>query len=135
MWVDDGDTCSFLSCKEDTDACGSNGAKGLREFPLCQQSQDTSFNKFQQNHPIPAVQETTPAHSPICKDNSCAVLNKQHLFSSWYVWKKSVCSCTLGNKNKHMKRFRLVKPTRANSVFLYIMLRFKPKKGRRQYSG
>lgn len=129
---DDGDTCSFLSCKEDIDAWESNCADRLHEFPLCQQSQGTPFNKFQRNHPIPAVQERTPAYSLICKD-SCAVLSKQHLCSSWYVWKKRFCSCTLGNKNKHVKRFRLVKSTGANSVFLYTMLHFKPKQGHRQH--
>lgn len=48
---------------------------------------------------------------------------------------KCICSCTLGNKNKHMKRFRLVKSTSANSVFLYIILYFKPKKEHRQHLG
>lgn len=101
LWVDDGDTCSLLSCKEDIDAWESNCADRLHEFPLCQQSQDTSFNNFHQNHHIPAVQETTLAYSLTCKD-SCAVLNKQHLCSSRYVWKKGIWSCTLGNENKHM---------------------------------
>lgn len=132
LGIDGGDTCSFLSCKEDTDALQSNWADGLHEFPLCQHSQDTSFNKFQQNHPIPAVWETAPAYSLICED-SCAKQTAPMFLM--LCLEKCVCSCTFGNKNKYMKRFRLVKSTRANSVFLYIILYFKPKKGHRQHLG
>lgn len=102
LGIDNGDTCSFLSCKEHTDAWQSNWADGLHEFPLCQHRQDTSFNKFQQNHPAPAVWETAPAYSLICKD-SCAVLNKQHLCSSWYVWKNVFAAVLLEIKTNTWK--------------------------------
>lgn len=107
-------------------------------------SQETSFNslsvEFQlcQRLPLPTAS--------FCKDYRYAILNIQHICSSWYVWKKCIRSCTHlqvlhkscshGNKNKNItRRFRLVKPTRANSVFLYIGLYFISKKGHRQYLG